>query len=326
MKYRVALSAVALLALALATGCDKATPVAPGGTVLTISANPTTIPLNGSSTITVVGRKPDGGPLNPGTEVRFSTDRGSIDSIATTDAAGIARATLRADSRQGTAKVTASTGAEATATIDVLVGQSADTKPTLIVTANPNNTAVGGTSTITIIARNPDGSTVGQGQEIILTSSLGTINPSRPRTRADGTATATLNVGTQAGTAEVTAILGASDPARTNVTIRDAATDISLQANPATIPRGGQQDIVLTAFVTNSQGQPLQGAAVTFQSDVGTLANTGVQFTDSNGVATNQLDVAQGNIPAAMTSFKVRATTPSGTGQLLSSETTINIQ
>jgi len=50
-----------LTLLVPALGCDKATPVAPTGTTLVISASPASIPTNtGSSTITVVARKANG--------------------------------------------------------------------------------------------------------------------------------------------------------------------------------------------------------------------------------------------------------------------------
>ena len=99
MTYRVA--SILLLSLAVFTlmGCDKATPVAPDGTVLIVSANPSKVSLNGTSTITVIGRRPDGNPLNPGTEIRLSVDRGTIDSIVAVDSNGRATATYRADGR-----------------------------------------------------------------------------------------------------------------------------------------------------------------------------------------------------------------------------------
>jgi adhesin/invasin len=311
------------LAILPAVGCDKATPVAPTGTTLTLSANPSQIALNGRSTITIVGRKPDGNPLNPGTEVRLSTDRGTIDPVVEIGDGGVATATLRADGRPGTATVTAST-ADASVDTTVQVGASDDTRPTLIVTATPNNIPVGGTAEVTVIARNADNTPVGAGQEVILTSSLGTITPSRPRTRSDGTATATLNAGNQAGTATITAILGTSEAETVDVTIRDAATDISLQADPQTIT-DSDNVITLTAFVTNSQGQPLQGAPVTFRSDKGNLETTGVVFTDTNGVATNDLTVTAGQIVSGE-SFTVTARTPSGTGELLDDSVQIRVQ
>lgn len=109
MNYRAVaclLLAVSLLPLA---GCDKATPVAPTDSILVLSANPTRIALNGQSTITIVGRKPDGNPLNPGTEIRLSATLGSIPGIVTTDRNGTATAIFQSDGRLGTAMITAAT-------------------------------------------------------------------------------------------------------------------------------------------------------------------------------------------------------------------------
>jgi hypothetical protein len=90
--------------------CDKATPVAPSGSILVISANPTKIALNGTSTITVIGRKPDGQPLNPGTEIRLSATNGTVPSIVTTDSSGNATAIYQSNGTPGNATITAATG------------------------------------------------------------------------------------------------------------------------------------------------------------------------------------------------------------------------
>ena len=327
MRKPILLPFVLMLPLLLALlGCKEGNPVAPPGTVLTISASPSKIDLNGSAQITVIGRKGDGNPLSSGTEIRLASSLGVIQSVVATDASGVARATLQADSRSGNAEVSATTGdGTAMATITVQVGESTETRPTVLVSASPNNIPVEGTAEVTIIARNSDGTPVAAGLTVILTTTLGSLQPDRPQTGNDGTARSTLNAGNQAGTATIRAILGASEPATAEVTIRDAATDISLQANPSSIARS-DATISLSAFVTNSQGSPLQGAPVTFESDIGTLTVTGVVFTNTNGVATNTLTVAQGDIAPTRTAFQVRARTPDGTGQLLQASTTIQIQ
>jgi adhesin/invasin len=323
MIYRVASSLLLLLSLLPALGCDKATPVAPNGTVLTISANPSQIGLNGRSTITIVGRKPDGNPLNPGTEIRLSTNRGTIDSIVTTDDGGRATATFRGDGRQGEAMITAMTS-NAMVMTTIQVGQSDATRPTVLVSVAPSTVPVEGTATVTVIARNADGTPVGAGQTVILTTTLGTITPARPQTRADGTATATLQAGDQAGTATITAIVGSSAAATAMVTIRDAATDMSLQPNPTTIPNTGGT-ITLTAFVSNSQGQPLQGAPVNFQSGRGTLDQT-QDFTDTTGLASVTLTLTPNDVSGnGLCNFTVTASTPSGTGALITRTATIRI-
>jgi len=115
MKRRLLRSFLLVLLSAAAAfaglACDSATPTAPAGTILTLSANPTQISLNGSAILTVIGRRPDGNPLNEGTEIFFTTDLGSVvPVVVAVDEDGVARATLRGDGRAGTANVTARVG------------------------------------------------------------------------------------------------------------------------------------------------------------------------------------------------------------------------
>jgi len=105
-----------LLAVALAAGlpflgCDSGTsPVAPEGTLMSITANPMSISLSGVAAVQVIALHPTGVPARSGTEIRFSTTLGQIEELARTDANGVARATLQADGRAGSATVTASSG------------------------------------------------------------------------------------------------------------------------------------------------------------------------------------------------------------------------
>jgi hypothetical protein len=307
-----------------ALGCDKATPVAPEGTTLTVSASPAQIGLNGSSVITIIGRKANGSPLNTGTEIRLSTDRGTIDPIVQVNSSGVATATLRADGRTGAAAVKAAT-ADIEATTTVQIGQSAENKPSVILSVSPNNIPVGtGEATVTVIGRNSDGSSIGAGQQVLLTTTLGQFTNNRPVTRADGTATTTLRAGNVAGTATISAFIGSSDEKTTTVTIRDAATDISVDATPRTISEGGGT-ITISAFVTNSEGLSLQGTQVRFRSELGTFSST-TDFTDSQGLAEVTLTVTQdqiANFPDD--NFEVTAETPSGGGDFISDEVVIRI-
>lgn len=327
LRRGVAVWVPAVLATLLGAmaACDSASPTAPAGTVLTVTASPTRISLNGSSEITVIGRRPDGNPLNRGTEIRLTTSLGTIDALVEVDGEGVARATLRGDGRNGAATVEATTGdGSATATTEVQIGESSDTQPELLVNVSPNNIPVQGTADVTITAREPDGTPVAANRTVILTTTLGSLDPDRPVTDSEGTARSTLEAGDQSGTATITAILGSSPPATAQVTIRDAATDISLQANPQTIPDAANS-ITLTAFVTNAQGQGFQGAPVTFRSQRGTLATTGVVFTNSNGVAENTLNVTEGQISSGDT-FQVTAETPDGEGNLIGATIVITVQ
>jgi hypothetical protein len=315
MNYRAVASMLFLTSLLLLAGCDKASPVAPNGTILAISANPSQIGLTGSSTITIVGRKPDGNPLNPGTEIRLSTDIGTITSVVTTNATGTATAIFQADGRTGTATITAMTGSGTTmVTTKIQVGQGPGSKPgTPLVTVSPSNIPVNGSATVTVVARNADGSPAAAGQPVILTTTLGTLRNSRPLTHADGTATTTLDAGTQAGSATVTAIFGSSDAGSATLTIRDAPTLLSLQADQTSVQRNATTTVNLTAFVANSEGLPLQGIAVQFSASIPGLANT-VVFTDNTGQARNTLIVKPENIPSGTKTITVTAQVASGSG------------
>ncbi|HZF09338.1 MAG TPA: Ig-like domain-containing protein [Thermoanaerobaculia bacterium] len=316
------LSLLCVLCLGFALSCGKATPVAPTGTTLAITANPSRIDLFGTSTITVFGRKANGSNLDPGTEVRFSTDKGSIDGISTIKD-GQATATLHGDGSSGTATVTATTGASTMVTTKIQVGQG-DVKPTLLVNVNPNNIPVLGKSTVTVIARNADGTAVGAGQSVIVTTDLGTLKPASPLTTdASGIATTTLTAGSQAGTATVTAIVGSSDPKTATLTIRDSAASISLQVDRTSIQSGGDQVVNLTAFVFNAQQQPVNGATVTFSSSKPSLS-TSVTTTDASGKATSTLTVKAADL-ATCEPITVTATTPSGTATPFSSTKTITV-
>jgi len=313
MNYR-AVACLLFVCLLPVTGCDKATPVAPSGTVLTISANPTQIALNGTSTITVVGRKPDGNPLNPGTEIRLTAERGTLPSIVTVDSSGTATAVFHADSRAGAVKISAATGGgDAKADVSIQVGQASDQKPSVLITVSPNNILVNESATVMLIVRNADGTPVGAGQTVLVTTTLGTITDPRPKTKADGTAATTLQGGKQAGTATVSAVFGSSDAAKQDVTIRDAASTLNLTVNPASVSnQGGSVKLTATAF--NSQNQPIQGVLVTFNSDHGTLDNTqGV--TDANGQITVTLTLTSTDLQGVCT-----VNTQAKTGSLSASQ------
>ncbi len=116
-RFLVLLQAGALLFLA----CDSGTsPVAPEGTILTISADPLRIRPGETSEIRVVALHPSGVPVRTGTEFRFATTLGTIEpEVARTDPEGVVLATLTAGGRTGTAEVTARSGSGDTKSVEV---------------------------------------------------------------------------------------------------------------------------------------------------------------------------------------------------------------
>ena len=296
MNYRVVALLLLVLSLLPAVGCDEATPVAPNGSILTISANPSKIALNGRSIITVIGRKPDGNPLNPGTEIRMSASLGSIDSIITTDRNGEATATFRSDGRLGTAKISATTGGATggtsggsggsgsggtsgggstsvslSATVDVQVGEAAKT---ITLQATPTSVpSTGGTVNLLAIVRDSSGQPL-RDQGVNFTTDVGRLNSRGAiiQTNANGQARDTLTISEADLSGNVSAI---------NVTAQTAGTDGALVSEDFQIrvqggrpvasfefdPGSTPNEVVFTSTSTGGLGQ------LTFSWDFGD--NTG---------------------------------------------------
>lgn len=328
----LALACLTLVGL-LGSSCDSAGPVAPNGTTLIVTAAPTRIGVNGTSEITVIGRKPDGNPLLRDTEIRLSTSLGTVPALVLTDGNGVARATLRADGRSGKATVSATTvgggggttgggttGGGTTGgttggsgTVEIQVGETAETKPTLIVTVNPNNVAINETATVTILARNSDGSPVEVGREIFLVSNLGSLSPARPKTASGGVASSSFRAGTTAGTATITAVLDNSDAVTSSVTIRDFAAKLVLSVSPSRITTPGAANTVnIEAVVNNARNEPVSGLLVTFETENSPKnPSPSTDATDNQGRASATISFAATDLDDTP-SFFVVATVPSG--------------
>jgi hypothetical protein len=202
-----------MLAMLAVAGCDKASPVAPSGSILAVSANPSRIALNGSSTITIIGRKPDGNPLNPGTEIHLSATLGSIPSIVTTNSSGTATATFQSNGRLGTARISAAVGTApagggtttsdtpppstpTSASIDVQVGS---VTTTIILQPTPTTLpASGGTVSLLAVLRDDSGQPIAN-QGVNFTTDLGTLGSrgNTVTTNSSGVARDTLRLSEQ---------------------------------------------------------------------------------------------------------------------------------
>jgi hypothetical protein len=126
---------VALLVLATAT-CEQAPMTAPVGSTLAVFANPTFIVANGGvSVISASVIEPAGTTVPDGTVVLFFTTLGQIPPQGETKD-GVARVNLVADSRSGTAQVTATSG-DQSVTVDGGVAIGSARPHHVLVTANP---------------------------------------------------------------------------------------------------------------------------------------------------------------------------------------------
>jgi hypothetical protein len=166
---------VALLVLATAT-CEQAPMTAPVGSILAVFANPAFIVANGGvSVISASVIEPAGTTVPDGTVVLFFTTLGQIPPQWETKS-GVARVNLVADSRSGTAQVTAMTG-DQTATVDGGVAIGSALPARVLVSANPTAMRSTGWSAITANVFDESGNPVAH-VPVILSVSGGSVNNS----------------------------------------------------------------------------------------------------------------------------------------------------
>lgn len=187
-----ALAAACVFLVLAAPGCDEASPVAPPGTTLSVTATPSQIGANGTSAIRVTALKSNGTPVNPGTEVRLATTLGTIDEIVETDSSGVAEGTLRGNGRVGMATVTARTGSAEPATVEVEIGEFANN---ITLQATPSQVGPGGTVSLLALVRDDEGRPL-QGAGVNFQTELGTLDSRGAirNTNANGQVTDTLRV------------------------------------------------------------------------------------------------------------------------------------
>lgn len=259
MKTRLYLSVLTLaLAVAGLAACDKASPVAPAGTVLSVTANPTQIAADGVSQIRVVALRANGTPVNPGTQIRLSTNLGTVDPLIEVGDGGIAVGTLQGDGRIGTATVTAAVGAETTATVEVAVGRAA-ANVTLQATPPQVTRETGGVVQLLAVVRDDTGQPLADAAvnfqtEVGVLASRGAIL----RTNGNGQVTDTLRVeesdltsfsGTQFA---VTAVVGSGNATQSDsaqILISSCIPTVSFTVQPA----GSLRAQVTTSTVTGRE-------------------------------------------------------------------------
>ncbi|MEM7583919.1 MAG: Ig-like domain-containing protein [Acidobacteriota bacterium] len=270
--------------------------------MLTIAANPTQIGLNGgTSQLTVTGFKPDGNPLNPGTQITLSTDLGVLSSnLIEADGNGRATATLRSDGQPGPAMVTATpaSGGDASATVTVTIGQTDTSRQRISLTVSPSVLGLGERATVTGVARNSDNTLFGAGGEVLFRTDLGFFssggcgsggpNSITVTTNSNSEARTFLCAGQQPGTANLTGSFGSSDDAMATVTIENQRPNLIINANPDNISTA--ETSVITVIARDENDVPLgAGFQIQLLSSFG-LLDPETPETDDSGRATSVFD------------------------------------
>jgi PKD domain len=324
---------VACLLVPLAPACDRPVPVAPEGSTLTITANPSKIGITGTSAITILARKLDGTPVNGGTEITLSTNLGEIEALVSTNSSGVALATLHGDGRVGMATVQAFSGAAGEAMIDVQIGALAEF---IELTATPAAVPRDG-GEVALRAQAFDAGTPLQGAFISFSSEIGSLasNGASIQTDANGVAIDTLTVTREqmANLADSfflvtarTSGVGAQVEETLEIEIGGNPAQLIFQATPTTIPQtGGAVNLLVT--VVDGNFDPLPGVSVFFLTDIGTLSATGAVPTTEIGEARNTLTATESELTAfGGTSFTIRVQAGGVGGVVIEASVTIRIQ
>ncbi len=275
MVKRIAVLAVLLLAL---PSCGFVGPTADPGSIISISANPVAIGLNGAqSTVTVIVSQSDGNPPPNGTLVFLTTTLGSLPAEVPTSN-GRATATLVSGSQSGVAQITARSGTESSAPFEVLVGA---VLAKIVVAATPATVpTAGGESTITATALGDDDEPLAN-VPVIFSTTAGTLQSAGAivRTNNEGKATDRL---TTTSAATVTAMSGSFSGTATVTPATPNVPPVASFTSSPTAPKAGQP-----VFFNASASSDSDGSIVSYSWDFGD-GNSGSGRETSHVYATAQ--------------------------------------
>ncbi|HEX3152800.1 MAG TPA: invasin domain 3-containing protein [Gemmataceae bacterium] len=293
----------------------------------TVAASPASIAVNGTSTVTLTARDANGDLITKGgATVTFSlgagTGQGTFGTV--TDHANGTYSAIFTGTTAGTNTIKATINGKTlttTAPTITIVGPADATKST--VSASPSSLIVGGTSTITLTAKDANGNSLTTGGATVLfalgagtgTGTFGTVTD-----HANGTYTATFTA-TGVGTNSVTATFNGSAVTSSPSIIITAPTADPTKSTvaiaPASVATGGTSTVTLTAKDANGNPITTGGATVLFSLGSGTGSGTFGTVTDhANGTYTatfTATTAGTNTIKATLNSANVTTTAPTVT-------------
>ena len=225
-----------------------------------LSAAPGSLAVAGApATVTAVVLDAFDAPVPDGATVHFATDLGVVAPPDATTSGGRASAQLQPGTQAGMAHVTAQVGgAHGALAVPIVAGQAM----TVTLDASPDSLVAGAypssSVTLTVTATDLYGNTVVDGTPVVLAASLGRVTPASGVT-LNGRNQARFDEEQIAGTARITATVGAAQGFAL-VRIRPAEPyALLLSAHPITIPVGGEA-ATLTAIVRDRYANRVEGA------------------------------------------------------------------
>lgn len=256
---RPAVRLACVVVLATAAACDKVPLLAPSQSVVTLSINTTTLPVNGTAEVIATVTEASGTPVHNGTTVTFTASFGTVEPREARTEGGVARGIFRAGTQSGTAKVGAFSGAARATEVEILVGGAA--AATVAVRVEPSSVPqTGGTVQVTAVVSDASGNRL-PGAPVVFSTDNGTLGSNTGTTDQNGEARTTLTTNRQS-------------VVRASVAAREGQATVTVVNLP-------------TASISVSPATPLVGLPVIFTVTPGTTTN-------SNPIASVVLDFGDG--------------------------------
>lgn len=284
LDARLAGVCLAIAASLMSATCDRVPLLAPSGSTIILTASNNVIAANGTAQLTAQLLEPAGTPPHPGTHVIFTTTLGVIEPAEVeTDINGRAVATFRANGQNGTATISAASGAartDANGSVRISIGTAAVGRITL--TANPTTiSATGGTAVVTANVVDLNGNGL-SGAPVSFATSAGVLSSALVNTDSSGNAQTSLQTSVEA---TVTATVGA--PGTGGGTGGGGGTNPPANGGGGT--GGGGSTSSQTSATVTVKVNPLPTVSITAGSTGSTAfqAGTPVPFTISAQPGTN---------------------------------------
>jgi adhesin/invasin len=254
------------------------------------------------ATITAILIDPNNNPL-VGDTIAFSADPGIIDAYGIVDASGRATVTLRSSPVNDTCTIWAEAIARGYRDSTQVTFSGVDLK----LTVDPQNLKIGQYATVEALLTDASGNPVG-GDAIQFQTTNGSFEQgaSPYQTNLNPIGRATVRV--TAGSASTIKVWASANNSTDSVAIMFTTNTLTLSASPASISADGVSTSTLTATYRDGSGNLVNGAAISFATNAGTILTTPVNTV--NGVATSQLRSA-----TFATFAIVQANAPNGSAQ-----------
>jgi alpha-tubulin suppressor-like RCC1 family protein len=239
-----------------------------------MTLSPASITANGTSTTTATATATDaGGNRVSGDTIVFSSNGSQQVSSTSEIGDGVYQANVTSTATAGTATITAkdtsvSPNVSGTATLT----QTAGTATNVALAISPTSIIADGTATATATATVTDGNGNRVGNQTVgfgTTDSLQGISTTTPG--PNGTYTATITSSTTIGSSTITATDSSVGPSVSGTATlsqtRGPATRVVLALSPSSIVANETSSATATATVTDAQGHPVTGDAVSITTD-----------------------------------------------------------